>query len=316
MKKYLFIALAAAALTSCSNDDTIDIQKEAISFSNAFIDNNTRAADPSLNNTTLKEFNVYGSVTGIDGTTKVEIFNGETVSGIVGTTEGNPNVWTCTKTQYWIPNGKYNFAAVVNGTVATETEHLPATITYNADGTTDLLYARSATDILGKASDNDLVEFTFNHLLSKVMFTAKNSMTDSNYKYSLANLKVTGTSTTGTYTVGATTPWGNTNTTGATEGFGNINDVVGGVTEAKECTNERLIIPANYTNLEISFDLTWYYNGTAISTLTDQKKTASVNLQPGYAYNFVITTALNAPIQFTVEKAPEWNTPVNEVPAQ
>ena len=55
MKKYLFIALAAAAMTSCSQDEVMDaIQGEEIKFSNAFVENATRATDPTYGAVPLK----------------------------------------------------------------------------------------------------------------------------------------------------------------------------------------------------------------------------------------------------------------------
>ena len=75
MKK-LFIAIAAlAAMTSCSQDEVMEVaQKQAISFGNAFVGNSTRAAnDPSYGTSnSLKAFNVWGTVAA--GQTPVPIF--------------------------------------------------------------------------------------------------------------------------------------------------------------------------------------------------------------------------------------------------
>ena len=61
MKKYLYIALAAAALTSCSSDEAIEmVEKRAIGFDNVFVNNATRATD--LNKDNITEFGVYASV--------------------------------------------------------------------------------------------------------------------------------------------------------------------------------------------------------------------------------------------------------------
>ena len=62
MKKYLYIALAAAALTGCSSDEAIEmVEKKAIAFDNVFVNNATRATD--LNKDNMEDFSVYGSVT-------------------------------------------------------------------------------------------------------------------------------------------------------------------------------------------------------------------------------------------------------------
>jgi uncharacterized protein YcfL len=48
MKKILISMLAVAALVSCSKEESILVdQGEAIAFGNAFVDNSTRADDPS-----------------------------------------------------------------------------------------------------------------------------------------------------------------------------------------------------------------------------------------------------------------------------
>ena len=49
MKKYIYIALAAAAFASCSQDEALELNQEAIDFDAPFVENATRAAtDPSL----------------------------------------------------------------------------------------------------------------------------------------------------------------------------------------------------------------------------------------------------------------------------
>ena len=65
MKKYISMALAAMALVSCSNDEFLEINQEAISFGEAFVDNATRAYDPSYgaNANALTQFNVFHTST-------------------------------------------------------------------------------------------------------------------------------------------------------------------------------------------------------------------------------------------------------------
>ena len=48
MKKFLFLAIAATAFASCSQDEVMEVaQKQAISFGEAFVGNATRSIDPS-----------------------------------------------------------------------------------------------------------------------------------------------------------------------------------------------------------------------------------------------------------------------------
>lgn len=78
MKKIILATLAAAALVACAKEDVVVASKgEAIGFTNAFVDNTTKAMDPSLTTTSLKGFKVYGTTTGDHaGAQTVNIFNG------------------------------------------------------------------------------------------------------------------------------------------------------------------------------------------------------------------------------------------------
>lgn len=311
MKKYLYIAIAAATLASCSQDETLDVQKEAIAFGEAFVGNSTRAAatDPSWTANTLKEIKVWGAVTGTNGNA-VEVFKENTVTGTVGTQQ----VWECSdRTQYWIPNAKYNFAAVVDaGSVTLGTDLLPASISYTASAQKDLLYAKSI-EYTGKTSGNDLVKFDFAHLLSKVKFTAVNTMADTKYTFAINNLKITNSAASGTVAV-ANTTWAVGDSDAVTE-FGNITGVTyqaapaeGQTATVYECETEKFLIPEDFTTskLNITFDLVWSYDGKEVTTESNLGGSVAVNLLPGNAYNFVISKGLNTPIQFTVETLPTW----------
>lgn len=314
MKKYLYIALAAAAFTSCSQDESLDVLKEAIAFGDAFVENSTRAIDPSYNNDTKKieAFKVWGNVKANNGSTYVPVFAGANVTddGNNNTTIAYGQAWKCDVTQYWIYGAPYNFAAVVNGTVDNELNNgLPKTISYTADGTTDLLYAEqlNVTRIADQTDDQKIVAFTFNHLLSKVMFTAKNTTGDTKYTYNIKNLTITNSLASGSYTV-TTKNWADKSTgTNSGTSFGAI-DAVSEAATGKTCESEKLLIPADYTStkLNISFTLEWCYNSEVI-TSTSQALEASVNLEAGKAYNFTISAGLNKPIEFTVHTLTGWS---------
>lgn len=285
--------LAVAVLVSCSNEEVLEVNKcEAISFGNAFVDNATRATDPSLGTTAnpLTTFNVWGTVKG--NSDLVAIFANDEVTGTVGAN----STWTCTsKTQYWINGAKYNFAALVNaGTVTLGTDLLPATVAFESDGSTDLLYAKSA-EYTGQATGNSKVAFTFEHLLSKVYLKVTNkSAAASNYSFLVKNIKVNAPKTAGTYTI-------DNKTWSATTGdytFANIT-VAGGAANA-ECAAEQLIIPGEAT---ISFDVDILVNGTLVSTTP---YAYSTTLAAANAYSFNIQVSVGEPIQFTVETNPTW----------
>ena len=172
MKKTLFalIALAVAA-AGCNKAEVIDTNRQAIAFGEAFVDNATKATDPTYGEVALTKFKVYGTVTGTAGT--VNIFEGVEVSGAVGAA-----AWSYADeyAQYWIPKASYNFAAVVDANVATKNSYnMPLTLTTTVDNNgnlKDMLYstATATVDEDGTPSQDPVV-FTFSHLLSKAQFT-------------------------------------------------------------------------------------------------------------------------------------------------
>ena len=222
------------------------------------------------------------------------------------------NVWNCiSKTQYWIKDAKYNFAALVNaGNVTLGSDLLPATVEFTANGSTDLMYARSTENIIGQASNNAPVNFTFAHLLSKVYIGVTNSSSSATgYSFLVKNIKINAPKT-GKYYIQEVVENEETKAAGtwaATNGdytFANIS--VTGATA--ECAAEQLLIPGAAT---ISFTVDIIYNNNKTITTVDYSK--SVTLAAATAYKFNIITSVGEPIQFSVTEQPTWTnaTPSN-----
>lgn len=294
MKKILISMLAVAALVSCSKEESIRVdQGEAIAFGNAFVDNATRAEDKTYGEVDLTVFNVYGTVTGTAGT--VNIFNGDAVTGSVG-----PNVWTCANKQYWIEGATYDFAAVVDATVAQDANKMPQTLTTVADATMnfkDMLYADNL-DIVGKKTGNGYVNFTFEHLLAKAFFTVT-SNTEGGYYYTVTDITV-GNYESGVYTIAYET-WA----PGAAKNvaFGDIKEVTA-ADNAKTNATQMLLVPTTDT-FNVTFTADLYKDDTKLGTET---KTIAVenDLVKGNVYNFTIALSVGELIQFTVTEDPEW----------
>lgn len=301
---------AAAAVVSCSKDYTIVAdQGEAIEFGNAFVDNSTRAAvDPSYgeNGEDLTEFQVWGSVSGGNGL--VAIFEGDDVEGQVGYTDGGntqPYIWHCDVKQYWIKDATYNFAALVNATNdLTMVDYLPTKVNdFTADGETDLLYA-DAKGITGKASGNGPVNFTFNHLLSKVKFTVVNNSKEAEeYSFKVNNIVIKGKNQ-GDVTLASKT-WDTTDSSAYEYQVAEI--VVDKDTDnaGEECAKELLLIPGNFA---ITFNVDIYNGTTKLGSQSYPVAGGSYakELAVGNAYNFVITVAVGEEITFSVTEQPEW----------
>ena len=299
MKK-LFLAIALlASVASCTKDDVINESKEAIGFAGPFVENSTKATDPSYSgDADFTTFKVWGTVNGNGNT--VAIFANDAVSGTVGTA----SVWTCEKKNYWIAGAKYNFAALANaGTVTLGTDKLPATVEYTANQT-DLVYAKS-TEYTGKESGNELVKLTFNHLLSLVNFTVNNgSQSVTGYSFNVMNIKITGT-TKGKYYIQAA----DSKTAGTWEkltgGDYDFDDelTVNNSTNSDDCDEAMLVIPGTVT---VSFVVETCVNGTAIRSKSYSK--GDITLAAGNSYNFVVEPKVGEEIKFSVASDPTWTT--------
>ena len=288
--------LAVATLASCAKEETLSFDKgEAIQFGNAFVDNATRATDPSYSGTAdFTSFQVWGTVKANATATPVAIYADATVTGTVG----ENSVWTCNNVkQYWIKDALYNFAALANAdAVALGDDKLPKTVTYTADQT-DLVYAKSA-QYTGKASGNDPVAFTFQHLLSKVNFTVVNgSQSATGYSFQVRDIKIAGASA-GTCDV-TTTPvtW----TATANNGYTIANITVDNETASQDCGTALLVVPGDVT---VSFNVDILVGDVVLGT--KQYTSAVTTLAPANSYNFVVTPTVGEEIKFSVANDPSW----------
>ena len=307
MKKIILATLAAASLVACAKENILIAPKgEAIAFDNAFVDNTTKAIDPSITTNSLGSFLVYGTTQGNEQNAPViNIFNGVEVTGTVATS------WTydSSYTQYWIDRNTYKFAAVVNGTVTDadlDENGMPKTIQYDAESDKDLLYAVNETYAPYKKDvSSKTVAFTFNHLLSKVKFTFKNESPVGGYNYVVKDLKIEGVGKEAVYNV-VSNSWGIVNNTTTTAEFGHIAlaSAIAPKTSG-ESDYERLVVPQDYTALTVSCRIATMINGKE-ADVENYSKTVSVNLEGGNAYNFVLSRELNDKIQFSVVKVDEW----------
>lgn len=182
MKKMLLLGLVAASMASCSNNEVIDAN-EAISRSisfDTFVNKATRAGNDVVL-TSLKEFYVFGYY----GTTETtEVFNNVSVVG----SQSDPvnGSWTVGKQVLW-DTQVYKFAAYANGNgdgtkddsdklskVQFQNEVLTIT-EYDTDGTKDLIVANSTTRDNTEEFNQNAVDLSFSHLLSRIAITFKNA---------------------------------------------------------------------------------------------------------------------------------------------
>lgn len=175
MKKNLFlVALAATALASCSQDEIVEVQQDAIKF-NVVTENQTRAADVYCQNNLMSKFTVYGTYTA-DGTTQMYM-NGDVIEK---QTDGS---WkNTTTTRYWSDtDDAHNFYAIENGTITLPTSwannSVPTVVGFTPDTDVskqvDLVYAVATGK--DKADADAQVTLNFRHALSQIEFKAKNT---------------------------------------------------------------------------------------------------------------------------------------------
>lgn len=320
MKK-IFVAILALAAAACSNEEIVSVNREAIGFDNAFINNSVRSVvDPSFTNTNLFEnFAVYGYVTE-EGTGT--LFDGTQVSGSALNGE-----WTYTGTQYWIEGATYNFYAVApnsyKGYWMASTSNVNGLVlsVQNTDGTKDILVAK-ANDIVGKASGQNVpVAFNFQHILSKVKFSFTNNYDATDSSIRVENIKINNACRASFVTLSKNNlEWGNGDGSQTTLNFGNAAVASATAEEAftngttVESYNERLLIPVAVNGgYNVTFDVKVLVNGVVVKTYSHD---VNVDFTPvaGHSYNIAATIEAENinpdeeldPIEFTVTSISDW----------
>ena len=321
MKKIFFSILAMAAMAACATDETVVAPKgEAIGFG-AFVDNVTKAIDPSYNSSSNKisEIYVYGTVTG-SSDTPVSIFDYTKVSD--DNSVGYKSAWVCEKTQYWVAGADYQFAAVAgvakSGVICTD--YIPSSIVFTSNGTTDLVYGATTVED-ASATGNATVAFDMEHLLAKVKFTVENTTNkgfadkNSGYYYKVTGVKITNAYTAGTVAL-STKAWTVSGSNNNEVSFGNVTKstdesaAADAIADRAVVTSnyERLLIPNNYTGLNVQFTLSLYLDNDSNLINSDTKNIpVDVNLTAGNAYNFKLEVSVGQEIEFTVNTLDEWD---------
>lgn len=214
MKKILFVALAAATMMSCTENEVIENagNKKVVTFGTA-VSSTTRAAITDDAALQKSGFTVYAYNTGADaaGTGKLNnvFMNGLAVSY-------KTDKWTFDGTYYWPLEQKIQFFAYATDNAATynaeTTDKYPTigyTIAKESADQKDFVVAK-ATNQTQATSENG-VKLTFDHVLTQVNFSVKGDDADLTYK--ISSLKIEGVANTGTYSYDTKT-WTPTGTAG------------------------------------------------------------------------------------------------------
>ena len=306
MKKILFVALAAVGLTACVQNEELAISKSnAITFDNVYVGNATKAAiDGSYTSAkgNLDHFNVWATISNTNGT--ANIFEDEAV------TKNNAGVWSYAveNTQYWIPGNNYSFVGVVDGDVVVDANayNMPLTIATSLSSQKDVLYATQSRSYNGETVTP--VHFDFEHLLAKVKFTAKNTVTTqySELYYTVESIVITNADNEAVYSI-ANGTWTPSSTYTAEFGAVTTSNDAGATAsnlaygQNAESNYELLVLPQQNKSLNIKVNYTlhkddWY------QTYEKEMTAANLNIEKGRAYNFVLALGNpGASIDFTAE---------------
>lgn len=300
MKKLFICALVVGMFTACSQEETLSTQAPMqISFDGAFVENATRAADPSITTANIGKFSVWAYVDNASGTTG-QVFNDVTVTK-------SGNAWTYSPLQYWAPNNDYHFFALATNKATDyknevahatlKTEGIGEISFTNENGTEDLLYAtQTAKTEAAITTEPAPVKFTFDHLLSKVKFSFKNGFSTGYSTIKVTNIKMT---VPGQGTIALNEQfaekgdyeWTLGNGATAILDFGTMSNSAA-IEEGQlgESDNERLTIPAaaaqEYT---VTFDAELFQDGASVLTSKKAVNISGCELLSGHAYNFVAT---------------------------
>lgn len=204
MKKILFAALAALAITSCTQNEEIEApsQKSEVNFKTVV--GKASRATPMLD-AAFNNFKVYAYNTGATEQASVTQL-GETtfMPGVKVEKKGDPQAWTVDGTYYWPATAKVQFFAY-SPMESTALTNWTANGQYPSFSYTVEPVATQEDLIIAQAIDKDKttnattgVNLTFKHILTQINFSAKGET--NNYTYTITAIKISGVNQTNTYT--------------------------------------------------------------------------------------------------------------------
>ena len=318
MKKVIFALAAVVALAACSKEQTVVADRgDAIGF-DSFIENATRVTGSEF--TSVDSFQVWGTVKGNAMNSPMSLYNGALVER---NNVEDGAAFTCnSQTEYWIPSATYNFVALAGHNDVTLANDMPETISYTANGTTDLIYTKEGEtvettpqSVPDNVNTNGCVAFNFNHLLSKIHFKFTNNSKSANYKFIIKDIKVSGQYTSGTYTIGATAPWTATGAVAVNDAWSFGTTGTTAIAQNKNATSDyaRLFIPGKqYLTISFTREL-WVAEEDeprSRDTITTEEP-LEVDFAENGAYTISVTLDAGTAISFTLDALGGWGSDTN-----
>lgn len=203
MKKILFAAVAAMAITGCSQNEEIEKAAQPVEIGfNSVVSKTTRAVSAGLDLLKTNGFTVYAYNTGNEimgtGTLAKNIIDKESITW-------KDTKWDGSKTYYWPNDSKIQFFAYssqkVEKLTAGASDVYPTIVDYevpvSATDQEDLLVAK-ANDL---TKTDATVNFTFSHALTQVNFSIKSKVNDE-LTYEVTEISISGVGSKATYDYG------------------------------------------------------------------------------------------------------------------
>lgn len=312
MKKILLVALAAAAMVSCSQNEEIEnaAQKAKIEFGTV-VNNTTRAAITRIGELQKTGFTVYAYNTGsnLAGSTGATLGTAFMPATLVTYKD---NKWSFTDEYYWPLTDNIQFFAYATDEAATnysasETVKYPSlnyAVAKLAADQKDFVVAHAAN----KTKTTDDVTLTFNHALTQVNFSAIGS---DGYTYKITSVGLEGVFGSGTYTFdgswatsGVTTDY----TYPIAEGGADISGAT--LKDLYQTDGALMLIPQAMTadsKIVISYEV--YKNSVKVDQVNNAKISLNTTAtwEAGKKVRYTLTlTAAGATVNFAPEVGP-WN---------
>lgn len=305
------LGLAVAAMTSCSNDELMEVNTDNVITFESHVNKGTRAVTGTDALTTFYVFG-YHDANGNENT----VFNNDDVKGSIGGSwsyddaDLDPVPWTANT--YWFGAYANKNASDKLANVAFTNKELKFT-GYTANDAEDLIAAVSSkTPSVG--GSNSAVDLTFKHMLSKVYFVLTNNSADK-YDMKVYDIKFNVNSSGDCVFNGTKATWSNfgaskelkfTENSGTKIAFGNA-----------RTTEEHFVIPNQALgSINASFKVEFFdtdgnkvdettYNNVSIKLDTEGNNT----WQPGYIYKYTASiTSETDYIVFNVSSIDGWST--------
>ena len=318
MKKMLLVlGVAAAAMTSCTNDQTLELNSNSSIDFSAFVGKSTRSVTDTDNR--LSQFNVFGYY---GGGYANEAFDN------VSVTNGASTGVTWTANDYiFAAYADKNQSNSLTANFAPDTKTLTIS-EFQVSESTDLV-AAITDNVDNKQLSNQDVDLTFNHMLSKVKFTIRNTADGLTMKVS--DIVVSGLTDKGTCTyTTASTPNISWEALDGTDNYSIIYDgtetdiaapVVDGdnKTYSSYTSEEFLVIPQGLTDIIAEFTIEFFdANGkvdeivfegdNAVSLKADATANSVTAWQGGVVYNYCTDMpASPSTIVFNVKEVNGWD---------